>query len=375
MADVIIVGGGLAGLVNALLLSRAGLLVTVIEKRSYPFHRVCGEYISNEVLPFLESIGVDVFALGAARIHRLRLTSWRGTQHTKNLDLGGFGISRYTLDHHLYQQCMTSGVRFALDTQADDIQYDNGVFTVVTRAETFTAPLVIGAFGKRSNLDNKLKRRFFTRRSPYVGIKMHARIDLPDDMIQLNTFSNGYCGMSKIEGDRYCVCSLSHRDDLRRYGSIEELQAQVFAQNPYQKAIYDSAEWLYDKPEVINEVSFEKKELVHGHILMSGDTAGMIAPLCGNGMTMAMHSARLLSAAIIKYYRPGKPFVPKDRQHLENAYKREWNRHFAMRLWFGRRLQSLFDNKDLMHLAIKGINVIPGLSDLIIKGTHGKPWS
>ncbi len=375
MADVIIIGGGLAGLVNALLLSRAGLLVTVIEKRSYPFHRVCGEYISNEVLPFFESIGIDVFALGAAHIKRLRLTSWRGAQHTKDLDLGGFGISRYTLDHYLYQLCMASGVRFALDTQADDIQFADGLFTVITRAETFTAPLVIGAFGKRSNLDNKLKRRFFTRRSPYVGIKMHARIDLPDDMIQLNTFSNGYCGMSKIEDDRYCVCSLSHRDDLRRYGSIEELQAQVFAQNPYQKAIYDSAEWLYDKPEVINEVSFEKKELVHGHILMSGDTAGMIAPLCGNGMTMAMHSARLLSAAIIKHYRPGKPFNPKDRLALENTYKRDWNSHFAMRLWFGRRLQSLFDNKDLMHVAVKGINVIPGLSDLIIKGTHGKPWS
>ncbi|HEY8402472.1 MAG TPA: FAD-dependent oxidoreductase, partial [Cytophagaceae bacterium] len=44
--EVIIIGGGLAGLVNAVILADAGLDVLVIEKKVYPFHRVCGEYIS-----------------------------------------------------------------------------------------------------------------------------------------------------------------------------------------------------------------------------------------------------------------------------------------------------------------------------------------
>lgn len=54
MKDVIIIGGGLAGLVNAICMARAGLDVLLVEKRHYPYHKVCGEYISNEVVPFLQ---------------------------------------------------------------------------------------------------------------------------------------------------------------------------------------------------------------------------------------------------------------------------------------------------------------------------------
>ena len=155
-----------------------------------------------------------------------------------------------------------------------------------------------------------------------MGIKIHARIDFPDDLIQLNSFKNGYCGVSKVEGDRYCICSLAHRDDLRQQGSLEALQEAVINRNPYQKEIFRNAELLMDKPEVINEVSFEKKQPVENHIFMSGDTAGMIAPLCGNGMTMAIHSAKILSDLISQNYHPGKPLTPHARATLEQTYRR-----------------------------------------------------
>ena len=57
---------------------------------------------------------------------------------------------------------------------------------------------------------------------------------------------------------------------------------------------------LFEKPEVINEITFEKQDPVSNHILMCGDAAGMITPLCGNGMAMAIHSAKILSGLIIE---------------------------------------------------------------------------
>ena len=54
LLNVVIVGGGLAGLTSALHLTQSGLGVTLIEKNPYPRHKVCGEYISNEVLPYLD---------------------------------------------------------------------------------------------------------------------------------------------------------------------------------------------------------------------------------------------------------------------------------------------------------------------------------
>lgn len=374
MNDVIIIGGGLAGLFNAILLNRAGLSVTLIERKTYPFHRVCGEYISNEVLPFLDALDIDVQQLGASSIKRLQVTAVSGTKLNQELDLGGFGLSRYTLDNYLYQKAATEGVNFLLGTRVEDVQFINDQFEVIIPNQTLTAPLVIGSFGKRSNLDQKLKRSFFYRRSPYLAVKFHVRVDFPDDLIQLNNYHNGYCGISKIEGDKHCMCYLAHRDDLRKYGNLQALEENVILKNPYLKETFTKAEFLLDKPEVINEISFEKKEPVDNHILMSGDTAGMIAPLCGNGMTMAIHSAKILSGIIARNYKAGT-FTPAKRQLIEQEYTIEWNKQFAKRLWTGRQLQKLFGNNSTTALTLNLLNGIQPLTRYLIGKTHGKPFA
>jgi flavin-dependent dehydrogenase len=374
MNDVIVIGGGLAGLFNAILLNRAGLKVTVIEKKSYPMHRVCGEYISNEVIPFLNTLDIDLEPLNVARINRLEVTAASGTKFSQKLDLGGFGLSRFTFDNFLYQKAKAEGVNFMVNTRVEDIRFIGNQFEVVTPTDVLTAPLAIGSFGKRSNLDQKLKRPFFYKRSPYLAVKFHVRMDFPDDLIQLNNYKDGYCGVSKTDGDRYCMCYMAHRDDLRKYGTLQALEENVIRKNPYLDDIFSNAEFLLDKPEVINEISFEKKAPVENHILMSGDTAGMIAPLCGNGMTMAIHSAKILSQKIISHYKPGK-FTDSARTALEADYTQSWNKQFAQRLWVGRQLQRLFGNNNTTALTLNVLNGLPPVSRFLISKTHGQPFA
>lgn len=373
MTDVIIIGGGLAGLFNALQLNHAGLKVLVIEKKSYPFHRVCGEYISNEVLPFFESLHINVDELGASHITRLEITSAAGKRFGCELDLGGFGVSRYTLDHYLYQKAQREGVQFMLNTRVEDAHFVHDKFEVVVPGEILTAPLVIGSYGKRSNLDQKLKRSFFYKRSPYLAVKFHIKADLPDNLIQLNNYKDGYCGVSKVDGDKFCMCYLARRDDLRKYGTLAGLEENVICKNPYLKKIFDTAEFLLDKPEVINEISFEKKAPVEQHILMSGDTAGMIAPLCGNGMAMAIHSAKLLSTTILQHYHQHQLNMQR-RAELEWAYTRAWDKEFANRLWAGRQMQRMFGRDSLTGLTITALNNIPPLARFLIRTSHGSPF-
>jgi flavin-dependent dehydrogenase len=129
-----------------------------------------------------------------------------------------------------------------------------------------------------------------------------------------------------------------------------------------------------DKPEVINEISFRKKLPVEQHILMSGDTAGMIAPLCGNGMTMAIHSAKILSKIILQYYRPKRAFPLEQRLALEQAYRNAWNAQFARRLWVGRQLQRAFGNNQVMHWAVQTFNRLPRATNWLVQQTHGQAW-
>ena len=248
------------------------------------------------------------------------------------------------------------------------------VFFISAGEKKMITPLVIGAFGKRTNLDQKLNRDFFYKRSPFLAVKFHIRANLPQDLIQLNNYKDGYCGVSKVDGNRWCMCYLAHRDDLRKYGNLAALEENVIRRNPFLNRIFAEAEFLLDKPEVINEISFEKKLPVEQHILMSGDTAGMIAPLCGNGMTMAIHSAKILSEKIKEFYQPAQ-FNADKRSMLEAAYTQAWNRQFAARLWTGRQMQKLFGKNQATNLTLRALNHLPRVANFLISQTHGKPFA
>ena len=99
--DVSIIGGGLAGLAASILLANMGHSVALFEKEKYPFHKVCGEYISMESWNFLEELGLPLSSLQLPIVRRLLLTATNGGCFTTKLPLGGFGISRYLLDSSL----------------------------------------------------------------------------------------------------------------------------------------------------------------------------------------------------------------------------------------------------------------------------------
>ena len=371
--DVVIVGGGLAGLISALELKRGGLQVLVIEKKHYPFHRVCGEYISNEVVPYLHSLGVYPSHLEPAQIQQFLLSSVNGRSITMPLDLGGFGVSRYALDDFLYQQAMATGVEFVLGSQVMHATLIDGLTMVIEtdRGEEYQSALVVGAFGKRSRLDKSLDRKFIEQRSDYLGVKYHLKTDFPSDMIALHNFAGGYCGLSRVEGDVYNMCYLGSRKHLRQFGSIPEMEAAVVQQNPFLREVFENSDFLFEKPVVINEISFTPKEPVYQHVLMAGDSAGLITPLCGNGMALAIHAAKLLSGLILQHYSPGNSW---DRAALESAYAHTWQRHFARRLWAGRKIQGLFGGVWASNMAVSMGKGMPAVARLLMKQTHGKAF-
>ncbi len=371
MYDVLIIGGGLSGLTNAIQLSAAGLNVLLVEKNIYPFHRVCGEYVSNEVKPFLMSIGVDVERLRPAYIDKLTVTSPYGTKLETKLDMGAFGISRYAFDLHLYHHAIKNGCVTKLNIQVHEVIFHEDCFTIkLSDGSEEKAKIVLGSYGKRTNLDRSLERKFFYRRSPYIGVKYHIKTDFPRDRIALHNFKDGYCGISAIEDDKYCFCYLTTRENLKKSGTVEEMEKTILHKNPNLKDIFENSEFLFAKPEIINEISFEKKTTVENHILMSGDSAGMIAPLCGNGMSMAIHSAKILSECILKHYTKEK-FV---RGNLEKEYSQLWNNTFSKRLYIGRKIQQLFGQEFMTEAVVRSLRLMPPVTNWLVKQTHGKEF-
>ena len=367
--DVIIIGGGLAGLSAAIHLRKHDFKVLLIEKNEYPKHKVCGEYISNEVLPYLNFLEVDVFALGAKNITTFQVSSVQSKLITADLPLGGFGISRYALDHALYLKAKNEGVFFVQDT-VTETQFLNDEFAVATKEQgRFESKIVIGSYGKRTNLDVKLNRNFIKNKSPYLAVKTHVKGDFPEDLVALHNFEGGYCGVSKVEDDSINLCYITNFEAFKKHKDINEFQEKVVFKNIHLKSIIENTTPVFESPLTISQISFDHKSPVEQHILMCGDSAGMIHPLCGNGMSMAIRSAQIASELIIDYLN--KKIT--SREVLEVTYKKAWNKAFKSRLKIGHVIARLFNNKAFAEISLSALKLMPFLVPLIIKQTHGKP--
>ncbi|GAB7255691.1 NAD(P)/FAD-dependent oxidoreductase [Polaribacter sp. OB-PA-B3] len=367
--EIVIIGGGLAGLCNAINLSKFGKKVLLIEKNEYPKHKVCGEYISNEVLPYLEYLDINPFNFGAVKIEEFQLSTTKNKLITAKLPLGGFGISRYKLDFILSEKAKENGVIILQDSVLN-VDFKEDFFNIETKEnKSFYSKICIGAFGKRSVLDVKLERDFIKKKSPYLGVKIHVKGTFQENLVALHNFKGGYCGVSKVENNAINLCYITNFSSFKKYKNIEDFQENVVFKNRFLKEMFQNSEPIWEQPLSISQISFETKKPVENNMIMCGDSAGMIHPLCGNGMSMAIQAAQIASKLILNYLNG----TIETRKDLEKQYIRQWNQQFKWRLKMGHFIAMLFRKDKIASLLLSILKKIPFLLPIIIKQTHGKP--
>jgi menaquinone-9 beta-reductase len=385
-----IIGGGLGGLCLAIQLAQNGIETIVFEKNSYPQHKVCGEYISMESWDFLRDLGVELEELNLPKINQLGVSSENGFMLESPLDLGGFGISRHSLDHYLAQIARKKGVVIVENCKVNDVkqvrfeeletpQYktsknlksDKYSYAISTSRGEYSAQIICGSFGKYAPSFAKLQNEDNTNRPNYIGVKYHIQTGLAANRIELHNFKDGYCGISKVDNEQYCLCYLSDSKNLQQsQNNIKMMEETILYKNPFLKRYFTQSEFLFPKPLVISNIYFHKKETYHNGIFMLGDAAGAITPLCGNGMSMAMRASKLLGNLLPMYFN-GK----LTKQELIQQYSAAWKSNFNARIWAGRHLQHyVFGKKASTQIALKTLHYFPSLTRKIIGLTHGKPF-
>ncbi len=312
-------------------------------------------------------------------IDTLILSAPNGNALTTKLSLGGFGISRYLLDATLSGIAKKNGVVLLEEAKVEAVNFDED-FTIKYKTisdgnlQSITSKICCAAYGKRSNLDIKWNRNFLQIRNKrldnYVGIKYHVQINWKENVIGLHNFKNGYCGISKIEEDKYCLCYMTKAENLKNHkGIIPDMETEVLFQNPHLRKIFSKSKMLEQFPISISQINFNKKTTVENNVLMLGDAAGTITPLCGNGMSMALHSSKIAATLILKFLTN---FI--SREQMELLYTKSWNKEFERRLYFGRLLQRFFGGSMVTNLFVQTFKLLPFLATFIIRKTHGKPF-
>lgn len=365
--EILIVGGGLAGLCVAIELAKNQFNVTVVEPKKYPRHKVCGEYISKEVLPYLQVLGLNPWNLGAVSIERFEWTHPNGKKLSAKLPLGGFGISRYTLENALFEFAKDSGVRFIFKAATQLLSPEDGVEVLLDNGLQIKAQLGIAAYGKRAALDKQLGRDFMDQKADFMAAKWHAEGDFPDDLVALHNFNGGYCGVSKVEAGKINFCFISSYKSFKKHKSIQVFTEQVLSKNRHLKELLSQTTVLFEKPLSIAQISFKNKAPIEGNWIMCGDTAGLIHPLSGNGMSMAIGSAELAVKHVTNFLK-GRT----SRLQLLHSYRDDWKAEFKRRLFMGRIAAFVFKSDLLSASAVNLLQYNPGMLRYFIKQTHGQ---
>ena len=317
--EVLILGGGVAGCAASIALARKGRSVTLIEREATPRHKVCGEFLSGEALEDLYALGIDVASLGAVPIDYVRLAAARRAAEAP-LPFPAASLTRKALDTALIAEAIAAGVRVERGriVQALGRTTGNAWQATLNDGTTRQAPTVFLATGKHDI-------RGHTRpKDPHqwVAFKMYYRLSAAQtaevaDASELTLYSGGYGGIQTVEDGITNFCCVVQRRYFARAGlRWEGLLATMQQDCPHLATRLDGAEPLLDKPITVTHIPYGYlRRATEDGLYCIGDQAAVIPSFTGDGISIALHTARRAAAAYLAA-EPAPIFQPKLRSAL-----------------------------------------------------------
>ncbi len=299
MTQVLIAGGGLAGGAAACRLAQAGIPVMLLERERVPAHKVCGEFLSGEALLDLAALGIDPAALGAVPITGTRLVNHRRVAESR-LPFPAASLSRRVLDEALLQRAALLGAEIrrgvhVLRAEGTALDTDEG---------RRSAPCLFLATGKHDL--RGLPRLLRKPPKPLIGFKMYLTLQPAQQAalsshVEVILFAGGYAGLQMVEGG---TANLTLLIDRARYQGLGQswtaLLAALSHEVPHLGRRLDGAAACWERPLSIFRVpyGFVHREDGQAGVFRLGDQAAVIPSFCGDGMAIALHSARLAAEAV-----------------------------------------------------------------------------
>jgi len=261
LSPVTVLGAGPAGASAAITALQAGAAVNLIERSRFPRHKVCGEFLSPEIAPVLQELGVwSAFqASRPATVRRLSVYFPKSQKHCPLPDCA-FGLSRYLFDQLLFDHAIQSGARL--------------------NHETAGKPLIV-AHGRKSVLPRG--RRLFGFKAHFTGPA--------DDAVELFFFQGCYVGINCVEQGVTNVCGLGPENVLKSFNF--DIDALVHSFAPLADRLHPLSRkfaWLNAGPLQFGNRLADKLE--HG-CYPAGDALSFVDPFTGSGLLSAVTTGQL----------------------------------------------------------------------------------
>ena len=301
--DVIVVGGGPAGCVAAIVLARAGLRVRLLDRATFPREKLCGDTLNPGALATLARLGLHPADDGLP-IRGMLVTGPGGAQARGWYPAGVIGraIRRLDLDQRLVQAAAQAGVTVIEGARVDSVVASGGAAPHVTgvraeirnRLSPMPARLVVAADGRSSRIAHGLSLARYARAPRRWAVGRYF-IDVAGlgDHGEMHVRAGRYIGVAPLPAGLTNVCVVTtDRSALRDPGS---LIAGAIAGEPELADRFARAR-PEGRPVSLGPLAIEC-DLPGAHgLLLAGDAAGFVDPMTGDGLRLAIRGAELAAA-------------------------------------------------------------------------------
>lgn len=381
--DVAIAGAGPAGVHLAIRLAREGHSVALIDRRTFPRAKPCGEFMSPECIPLLEDVGLGdaVAARGVRRIAGLRLHGYGRAAEGRFATFGGMAASHdhgYALRREVLDALSLDHARAIPGVEVFE---GHGVTGLIRDASgrvlglelvdpgrdeaRVEARFTIGADGVRSRVANCLGVQ---RSLPWLDkFALVARFEgVPEvDVADVSFFDRGYLAGAPVDGGEYTLNLVVDRKSLPKGGraALEDMfwerveSAPVFASRLVRNRVTGSLIGCGPLAARTTRQVFDGAALV-------GDACGYVDPVTGEGLYFAMRGAELLARPLVAALRAGRT----DAAALA-GYARARRRHLAPRFLLGKLLQRGMRHPRVVRGFLGVLQARPRLADLLVATT------
>ncbi len=328
--DVLIVGAGPAGTIAARQLATAGVRVRIVDRATFPRHKLCGDTLNPGSVAMLARLDPAVAARvrsGALATTGITVTGPGGATVAADYPDGlvGVAVSRHELDQWLLESAVQAGARFdhGVAVRAPIVESTTnvgrplkgrqpirvvGVQATCGRHEfELRARVVIAADGRASRLGTFLGLTRFAR-SPqrWAHGAYFTDVDGLTTRGEMHIRADGYVGIAPLPGGLANVCVVRERSHLTPGQSAEEVIARSIASDPALASRFTQARPASDVA-VLGPLAVESTAAGCAGLFLAGDAAGFVDPMTGDGLRFAIRGGELAARAALAELDSGVP--------------------------------------------------------------------
>lgn len=339
--DVLIVGGGPAGAIAALVLARAGVAVTVLDRAVFPRDKLCGDSVNPGAMALLGRHGLaDAVRAAGLPVTGMLITGPgdAAVRATYPSGITGRSILRRDLDALLLDAASRAGARVEqgvrvaepLVSGVDGARRVTGVSTATGGAAApREARVVIAADGRRSTLAFALglARHPPRPRRWAIGAYFEGVSGL-SDVGEMHVRSGHYIGVAPVPGGLTNACLVVPEGRARAIGSAAaDTLERVVTQDRQLAGRFRCARRVTPAT-TLGPLAVDADWAGVEGLLLAGDAAGFIDPMTGDGLRLALRGGELAAEAALEALagRAGAHVRLVERRRAELGTKQRVNR-------------------------------------------------